>query len=367
MKVALVHDFLFKLGGAERVLKELANLYPQAPIYTLIYDEEKCGQMFPRKRVVESKLKKYPRFLQKRPQLLLGKMPEAIEDFDFSEFDLVISSSGAFSHGIITPPRTKHLCYCHSPMRYAWDYTHEYLAEKKLSWWKELLARLTLHQVRQWDRVAADRPDAYLANSKHVAKRLRKYFQTEAEVLYPPVDIDRFYPHGESGEYFLMISALSPFKKVDLAVSAFNKMGKPLLVIGDGEQRQALEALVGPTVEILGRKTDEEVRRYLQNCRALVFPGEEDFGIAPVEAMACGKPVIAYGKGGVLESVVDGITGVFFEELTVAALEDAVARFYQIERSLDRDIIRKRAEEFGREQFVEGVKQAVKKLYKQKS
>src|SRR5690606_29455784 len=223
MRVAIVHDFLFKLGGAERVVKEMADLFPDAPIYTLIYDEVKCGKEFPKERVISSKLDRYPSFLQKRPHYLLGKMPEAIEDFNFSEYDLVISSSGAFSHGVITGPRTKHLCYSHSPMRYAWDYTHEYLEERHLPFWKELLARRILHQVRQWDRAAADRPDKYLANSQHVAKRLKKYYQVNADVLYPPVDVDRFYPYEKADDYFIIISALTPFKKIDLAISTFNK------------------------------------------------------------------------------------------------------------------------------------------------
>lgn len=354
MKVALVHDFLFKLGGAERVVKEFADLFPNAPIYTLIYDEEKCGSVFPKERVIASPLlKSYPRFFQKRPQYLLKRMPEAIEEFNLSEYDLVISSSGAFSHGVITGPQTKHLCYCHSPMRYAWDYSHEYLAEKKLSWPLEFSVRKILHQVRQWDRSAADRPDKYLANSKHVAQRLKKYFQVDAEVLYPPVDVDRFYPYEEADDYFVIVSALSPFKKIDLAVSAFNKMGKRLVIIGDGAHRKSLEALAGPTVEMKGRLSDREVKRYLQGSKALIFPGEEDFGITPVEAMACGKPVIAYKKGGVRETVVEGITGVFFPEQSVQSLEQAVAKFYEIEPEFDADIIHERAEQFSRQEFRE--------------
>lgn len=362
MRVAIVHDFLFKLGGAERVLKEIADLYPKAPIYTLIYDEEKCGEVFPKERVIDSKLKRFPKFLRKRPQYLLNSMPEAIEAFDFSGFDLVISSSGAFSHGIITGPKTKHLCYCHSPMRYAWDYTHEYLEEKRLSWWKEWLVRKSLHRIRQWDRAAADRPDQYLANSKHVAGRLSKYFQVEAEVLYPPVDVDRFYPYEKAEDFFLIVSALTPFKKIDLAVSTFNKMGKRLIIIGDGAQRKALEALAGPTITFLGRQSDDEVKRYLQSTRALIFPGEEDFGITPVEAMACGKPVIAYAKGGVTESVINGITGILFHEPTVASLENAVAQYYVEENNFNSDIIRLRAEEYGRKKFRTGLKKAVSEI-----
>jgi|CXWL01.1.fsa_nt_gi glycosyltransferase involved in cell wall biosynthesis len=365
MRVAIVHDFLFKLGGAERVLKEIADLYPKAPIYTLIYDEEKCGEVFPKERVVASKLKRFPKFLQKRPQYLLNSMPEAIEAFDFTDFDLVISSSGAFSHGIITGPKTKHLCYCHSPMRYAWDYTHEYLEEKKFSWWKEWLVRRSLHELRQWDRTAADRPDHYLANSKHVAKRLKKYFQVVAEVLYPPVDVDRFYPYEAAEDFFLIVSALTSFKKIDLAISAFNKMGKQLIIIGDGNERPALEALAGPNIRFLGRQSDEEVKSYLQSMRALIFPGEEDFGITPVEAMACGKPVIAYGKGGVTESVIDGISGILFSQPTVASLEHAVAEYYRLAGTFNADIIRLRAEEYSRKKFRSGLKKAVEELMNQ--
>lgn len=241
-------------------------------------------------------------------------------------------------------------------MRYAWDYTHEYLEEKNFPFWKEFMLRQVLHKVRQWDRTAADRPDKYIANSKHVAKRLKKYFQVDSEVLYPPVDVERFYAYEESDDYFLIVSALSPFKKIDLAISTFNKIGKRLIIIGGGSQQKFLESIAGPTVEILGRKSDAEVKRYMQECKALVFPGEEDFGITPVEAMACGKPVIAYGKGGVTESVVSEITGIFFAEQTVQSLELAIAKFYELESSFDAPVIRARAEKFSRKQFIEDFK-----------
>ncbi len=367
MKVAIVHDFIFKLGGAERVVAELADMYPDAPIYTSLFDEEKCKAWFDPQRVISSDLQNLPLYLRRRPQYLLKKYPQAMESFDLSEFDLVISSSGAFSHGVITPPQTKHLCYCHSPMRYAWDYTHEYLEEKKLNIVKELMIRKAVHQVRQWDRAAADRPDQYLANSKHVAKRIRKYYQQESHVLYPPVDVDRFYPFQEPGDYFLIVSALTPFKKIDLAISAFNKMGKKLIVVGGGAEEQRLRALAGPTVTVTGRVTDEEVKNYLQGCRGLIFPGEEDFGITPVEAMAAGRPVIAYRKGGVTESVVDGITGVFFEEQTVQSLEAALARFYELESSFDVDIIVERAQQFSRQQIRKGLRSHVQQLMQSSS
>jgi len=242
----------------------------------------------------------------------------------------------------------------------------QYLEERHLSFFKEFLARKILHEVRQWDRAAADRPDKYLANSKHVAKRLQKYYQVEAEVLYPPVDVDRFYPYEKADDYFVIISALTPFKKIDLAISTFNKVGKRLMVIGDGAHRKALEALAGPTIEILGRKSDQEVKRYLQGSKALIFPGEEDFGITPVEAMACGKPVIAFGKGGVTETVVDGLTGLFFSEQTVASMEAALARFYQLENSFNADIIHKRSQQFSRQKFRTEFRKIVEEFYSPK-
>ncbi len=353
MRIALVHDFLFKLGGAERVLKAMADLFPDAPIYTLLYDEEKCGTLFPASRVIASGLNNLPRFIRKHPQWLLSSYPETIERFDFSGFDLVISSSGAFSHGAITSPTTKHLCYCHSPMRYAWDYTHEYLAELSLPWWQEYLVRKKLLKLRTWDRTSADRPDQYLANSEHVKKRLKKYFRVEAEVLYPPVDIDRFFPMKRHQDYFLMISALSPFKKIDIAIEAFNKIRKKLVIVGEGKDSRRLKAMAGPTIEFLGRKTDEEVKDALEHCRAFIFPGEEDFGIAPVEAMAAGKPVIAYAKGGVLETVVDGKTGFLFHEPNAMGLEEALGKFFEHESELDAHAIAEEMKRFHPDRFKE--------------
>ncbi len=352
-KIALVHDFLFKLGGAERVLKTMADLFPEAPIYTLIYDKEKCGSLFPASRVIASELNHFPRFIRKHPQWLLSSYPEAIENFDFSSFDLVISSSGAFAHGAITSPTTKHLCYCHSPMRYAWDYAHEYLEELSLPWWQEYLVRKKLMKLRQWDRASSDRPDKYLANSLHVKKRLKKYFNVQAQVLYPPVEIDRFFPMKRHKDYFLMISALSPFKKIDIAIQAFNKIRKKLVIIGEGKDKKRLRAMAGPTIEFLGRKSDNEVKDALEHCRAFIFPGEEDFGIAPVEAMAAGKPVIAYGKGGVLETIVEGETGFFFRESNALSLELALGKFFEHEKEFDAHTIARHAKLFHPNHFKE--------------
>lgn len=362
MKVALVHDFLIKLGGAERVLKIFAELYPDAPIYTLLYREDVCGKVFSPQRVCPSFLQKFPKALRLRQQFLLPLMPYAIEALDLQDFDLVISSSNAFAHGVLTASSTKHISYCHSPMRYAWDYTHEYLKERKIEGLKKFLAHRTLSKIRIWDKSVADRPDLYVANSIHVQKRIFKYYHLPSTVLYPPVDIDRFTVTKKHEDYFLIVSALSPFKKIDLAVQLFNKIGKRLIVIGNGSELGYLRRIAAPNVDIMGYQEDKVVTKFLQNCRALIFPGEEDFGITPVEAMACGKPVLAYGVGGALETVIPGKTGEYFFEPTLESMEDGLGRLLINEPDYDPKFIRKHAENFSTKKFIAGWKKIVKTL-----
>ncbi len=363
MKVALVHEMLLKLGGAERVLKSLSEIYPQAPLFTLLRDERKAKEWFGESKISSSALQGLYRWLPS-PKLLLPGMPQAIESLDFRGFDLVVSSSSAFAHGIKTEPKTKHLCYCHSPMRYAWDYTHQY-AKGKSAWEQWAIAKL-LHGIRQWDFRAAERADLVVANSHHVRKRVEKYWRRKAQVIYPPVNVEGFSPSKEHENYFLIVSALTPFKRIDLAVQAFSKVKKRLLIIGEGAQRKALEAIAGPSVEFLGRKSDEEVASYMERCRALIFPGEEDFGIAPVEAMAAGKPVLAYGVGGVTESVRAGTSGEFFFRQTPDSLLDGLARLLANEKHYKRQEIRKIAEQFGEERFKKEMKRAGETLVKAK-
>ena len=360
MKVAIVHDFLLKLGGAERVVKVLSEMFPKAPIYTLLYDEKTVGKVFPKERVRCSFLQKYPAFIRRHHRLLTHKMPRAIEELDLEDFDVVISSSSAFSHGIVVPVKTKHICYCHSPMRYAWDYSNEYQIENNLTGVKKFLYALLLKSLREWDFIASDRPDAYIANSRHVRKRLKKYYRTESEVIYPPVDVSRFKASGKHSNYFLIVSTLTPYKKVDLAIQLFNKLGRELVIIGDGPQRKYLEQISAPNIEFLGFKDDATVKEYLENCRALIFPGEEDFGITPVEAMAAGKPVLAYARGGALESVISGKTGEFFFEQTVESMEDGLARLFYNERCYKPQTIRNHAKIFSREEFEKKIKQKIR-------
>lgn len=332
MKTAIVHEMLIKLGGAERVVKTLSKMLPKSPIYTLFQDKEKTKAWFKDAKIHESSLGGvYP--LIQQPKYLLNKMSKAIEAFDFKSFDTVITSSSAFAHGIITPKEVKHITYCHSPMRYAWDYTHQYT--KQMSGLSQLAAAKLLNEIRVWDYEASKRSDIVIANSKHVQKRITKYWRRKAEVIYPPVETSKFTAQSSHEDYFLIVSALTPFKRIDLAIEAFNKIGRKLVIIGDGAQRKILEGLAKENIEFLGRKSDDVVREYMQNCRAFIFPGEEDFGITPVEAMAAGKPVLAYGKGGVLESVVAGKTGEFFTESNVKSLIDGLTRLMLNEKNYD--------------------------------
>ncbi|MBP7058554.1 glycosyltransferase [Candidatus Gracilibacteria bacterium] len=360
MKVALVHDFLVKLGGAERVLKVFADLYPDAPIYTLLYDEKACGEVFPKERVRTSFLQKLPLWLRKKQRYLFPLMPRATESLDFSGFDLVISSSNAYVHGILTPSTCKHICYCHSPMRYVWDYAHEYLDEQKLSGFKRWMTEKLIYKVRLWDQAAADRADYYVANSEHVRKRIKKYYRTDAEVLYPPVDVSRFKVNGSHLEYYLIVQALTPFKKIDRVIQLFNKIGKRLVVIGSGAQYEYLKSIAGPNIDLLGRKDDETVAEFMKNCRGYIHACEEDFGIATVEAMACGKPVLAYGKGGALETVIPGVTGEFFYEPTIESMEDGLGRMIVNEPAFKPARIRAQAEKFSEQNFIDGWKRAVR-------
>jgi glycosyltransferase involved in cell wall biosynthesis len=353
MKVALVHDFLVKLGGAERVLQVFAEMYPEAPIFTLLYDEAVCGKVFPRDRVHTSYLQKAPAFLRKRQRYLLPFMPRAVESFDLSEFDLVISSSNAYAHGVLVPSNALHVCYCHSPMRYAWDYAHDYLREQEVGALKRYIIEKLMGNIRLWDQVACDRVDYYLANSHHVRKRIQKYYRKDSLVLYPPVETRNFRPQKEHQEYFLIVATLTPYKKIDLAIQLFNKIGKRLVVIGAGSQLDYFKSIAAPNVEILGYQDDAIVKHYLENCRGFIMCNEEDFGMAPVEAMACGKPVLAYARGGVLETVVPGETGEFFHELTIESMEDGLGRLIVNEPGYDAQKIHKHAVQFSKEHFKE--------------
>lgn len=377
LKVALVHDFLNQYGGAERVLLALHELYPEAPIYTLLYDPKKMRGKFAKADVRPSFLQRFPKFLKRRHKYMLPFMPTAPETFNLRDYDLVISSSGAWSKGIIVKPKTIHICYCHSPMRFAWDWNEKYLGEQGLGKGRKIFARLMLNYVRMWDKAAADRPDFFIANSCATQTRIKKYYGRESEVVYPPVEVGSVEvgprTHEGSGptsthDFFLIVSRLSPYKKIEIAVEAMNKLNLPLVVIGEGEPKYVkyLKSIAGSKTKFLGWKSDEETKKYFASCRAFIFPGEDDFGIAPVEAMSFGKPVIALRRGGATETVVEGETGEFFDEPAIEVLADAVRRFQENEKNYDPVKIRAQAEKFSKEKFVENIERVIGEIWEKR-
>lgn len=366
MKIALVTDFLTKFGGAQRVLLALHEMYPEAPVYCLAYDEKGTKGEFKKCTIIESSLGNLPSFLKKRTKFFLASFPKRIEEFDFSGFDIVISVSDSYSHGIITKPTTFHLCYCNTPMRYVWDWYNEYLAENNLTrGLKSLYVRNVLHKIRIWDRVAAHRVDKWIANSENVANRISKYYRVDSKVIYPPARIDKIKPAKEPAlDYYLVLSRLEPYKKIKLAVEACTKLNKKLIVIGEGSELPALKKTAGKNVSFLGWQSDEQVYKHLGEAKALIFPGEEDFGLTPVESFAAGRPVIAYKKGGTLETVTEGKTGVFFEEPTVASLSDAITRFEK-NTTISSEECLKMAQNFTTEIFMLKMRETIDQGYKE--
>jgi glycosyltransferase involved in cell wall biosynthesis len=334
-RVALVHDWLDRpIGGGERVLLEMAELYPRAPIHTLLFDPALYRGRLDPDRVHASWLQRLPRALRSRPRYLLPLIPSAVESWDFSEFDIVISSSVAFVKNVLTPARTLHVCYCHSPMRFAWDYWPRYVEEIGAGPIKRLAVTQLVSRTRLWDLAGARRVDAWLANSQTTASRIRKYYRAgDITVLYPPVDVAALRPveEGRRGRHCVTLSTLTEYKRIDLAVRAFSASGEPLVVIGDGPDRRRLEGLAGPSIRFAGHVDDRARADLLATARALIFPSEEDFGIAAVEALASGTPVVAYARGGLTEILTPDRTGVFFEEQSVAALRAAVDRLAGLE------------------------------------
>lgn len=335
MKVAIVHDWLTLKGGAESVLHQILLLYPQADLFVVVdFLPEHERDFLSGHRITTSFIQRLPG-ARKHYRAYLPLMPAAIEQLDIIGYDLVISSSAAIAKGIITGPDQVHIAYTHSPIRYAWDLQHQYLAEAKLTrGLKSAVTRAILHYMRIWDSRTANGVDYFIANSAFIARRIRKVYGRNATVIYPPVDLDRFAPATESDDFYVTMSRMVPYKRIPLIVEAFTRMPeRRLIVIGDGTEMAEVRAAAGPNVTIMGKQPDEVVTSFLQRARAFVFAAEEDFGIAPVEAQACGTPVIAYGKGGALESIRghdgDEQTGVFFTEQTCEAIAAAVDHFEQ--------------------------------------
>lgn len=350
MRVALVHYWLVGMRGGEKVLEALCEIFPDADIFTLVADRDAISPAIARHRIETSFLQRLGgRWHYKK---MLPLMPLALESFDLSPYDLVISSEAGPAKGIIPRPDALHVCYCHSPMRYIWDLAPQY--QREAGWLGGTALRLAGPWLRQWDVTTAARVDHFIANSAFVARRIEKYYRRDATVIHPPVDVGRFRI-GRPGDAYLCAGQITPYKKIELAVDAFSRTGRPLVVVGDGVTER-MRAAAGSTVRFLGPVSDAEMAGWLARCRALVFPGVEDFGIVPLEAMASGRPVIACGRGGALETVVPGMTGVLFEEQTVRSLIGAIERFEAIEDRLDPRAIRAHAERFGRPRFMSEIR-----------
>lgn len=366
MKVALIHDHLAQDGGAEKVLRTLAELFPDAVIYTLLADRHKTDGYLPGKRIETSIIQKLPGGV-KHYKWYLFFMPMAVEFFDLRGYDLVISDTSSFAKGVITQPDIPHICYCHTPTRYLWSDTHEYINELKYNKWIKKLVSLMLNRIRMWDRLAADRVDYFIANSQTVAKRISKYYRRDSQVIYPPVETSAFYisaPKQGSERYFLAGCRLVPYKRIDIVIEAFLELGSGyrLKIFGDGVDLPRLMKIAAgnPDIEFLGRVTEEQKASLYSEAVAFINPQEEDFGITPLESMASGRPVIAYRKGGATETVQEGKTGIFFEEQTPAAIATAVRQLEAID--FNPAAIRDWALGFSTERFKQEIKAFVTKV-----
>lgn len=321
MRVAIIHYWLVAMRGGERVLERLLDLYPQADIFTHVYDPAAVSQKIRNRNVKTTFIQKLPQ-AKKHYQKYLPLMPMALEGLDLRGYDLVISSESGPAKGVISPPSAAHVCYCHSPMRYLWDHYHDYRSQAGAV--ARAAMPLMFHYMRGWDATSANRVDAFIANSEFIRKRIAKSWGRDAVVVHPPVDTDLFTPSTEVSDRYLWVGQMTPYKRAGLVADAFTKLGLPLLMVGTGELAKEIAKRAGPNIQIVERLNFDELRKAYASCRALIFPPEEDFGIIPVEANASGRPVIAYGRGGALETIVDKETGLFFHEQTPDALIAAV-------------------------------------------
>ncbi len=365
MKVALVHDWLVNYAGSERSLHAIAEIYPEAPIYTSVCDPSRIKSLAEREIHV-SFLDKLPG-ARRNHSMYIGLMPLAFERMDFSGYDLVISSTHACAKGVVTPPETLHICYCYTPTRYFWDFFHRYINDPSyfgiLNGIVRLFAPVILTYLRVWDRSSADRVDHFVAISDYIAQRIRKYYRKNAVVIYPPVDTANYAIAPHLGDYYLLLARLVPYKRTDIAIQAFNQLGLKLKIAGEGPELGKLKRQAGPNIEFLGNVSETDKAKLMAECQAFIFPPEEDFGIAPVEVMAAGRPVIAYAKGGALETIIEGTTGTFFHAQTKAAIIDAVTRFQTM--TFNPEAIRKHALKFDKSVFVQKISTYVQDRYRE--
>jgi glycosyltransferase involved in cell wall biosynthesis len=351
-RVALVHDWLTGQRGGEKVLEVFAEIFPDAPIYTLFHFPGSQAEAIERRAIHTSFLQKMP-FIKKRYRWYLHLYPMAAELFDLQEYDFIVSSSHCVAKGVIPKPDALHISYIHSPVRYAWNQYFAYFSPKNLGFFSRRLIPPLIHRLRQWDVISTSRVDHFLANSKTVARRIYRYYRRDADIVYPPVDTEFFQPGDHQDDYYLLVSALVPYKRIDLAIAAFNRNGLRMKIVGQGPDFKKLKRTANKNVEFLGFLSPRNLLQVYQGAKALVMPGEEDFGINSLEAQACGVPVLAYGRGGATETVIPQETGFFFPELTVASLQDALDKLQSI--AFNKSTIRANALAFSRDLFKEKV------------
>jgi glycosyltransferase involved in cell wall biosynthesis len=352
-RIAIAHEWFASYAGSERVVEQMLAVYPQADLFSLVDFLEPGQRSFIQDKPVQTSFIQNLPFSRRAFRQYLPLMPLAVEQFDLTAYDLVISSNHAVTKGVITGPNQLHICMCYSPMRYAWDLQHQYLRESGAGrGLKGGAVRWMLHQLRQWDYRTANGVDHFIAISEFIARRIWKVYRRRATVIYPPVDVEAFAVVPEKQDFYLAASRLVPYKRIDLIVSTFADLpDKQLVVIGDGPEMAKIQQIAAPNVTLLGYQPFSVLREHLQNARAFIFAAEEDFGILPVEAQAAGTPVIAYGRGGALETVLDNQTGLFFSQQTPSDLADAIGKFEQISSAFDPWLIRQNAERFGVERF----------------
>lgn len=354
MKIALVTDYLNEYGGAEKTFESFCELFPDAPVYTLLYDSSKMTPIINKMKIITSDLNK-KRFFKNRERQVL-KFTREIEQFDFSGFDVVLTS-GSFSKGILTKPETKNIFYCHRMMRSLWDRHGEY-AQSKGAFTKMALPYVT-YNLRIWDFLAADRVDYFIANSDYTRKRIKKYYRRDSEIIYPPVDVKKFTPTKDKEDYYLFVSRLGPFDGAELVVDAFNKLGEKLVIIGDGPLKQKLQSQAKSNIDFLGFKPQDVLKEYYSFAKSFISVGEESFGLTEVEAMASGTPVCAYKSGGAMETIIPGVTGEFFNELSVDALLSAIKELNENYQKFDASKIAQHVQRFDKEEFKKKIKKFI--------
>jgi len=365
MKVAFVHDYLIQYGGAERVLESLCNIWPHAPIYTLVHEPRNVYGKFDSKTVRTSFIQKLP-FAKSHHRLFPPLMMLGIEQFQLDYYDVVISDSSSFAKNIITKPGTLHICYCHTPMRYAWDDCQYYTEEFSFPAWLKKIIPYFMNYIRVWDYYASNGVDHFIANSNFVKRRIDKYYHRDSEVINPPVETDKFSvkTKGKIGDYYLLVGRMMKYKKMDLVIEAFNENGFPLKVVGRGMEYKRLRKMAGNNIEFLGRVPDRDLSNIYSAAQAFIFPQEEDFGIVAIEALASGRPVIAYQAGDIQENIIDGQTGIFFKEQTADSLNEAIKKFQRM--SFDSEFIRNQALKFDRRIFEDKIRRFVEEKWREK-